>query len=381
MAITATKTCQDVEASPIVGPFLAGKVQPILREAKNCKVIEAVLDFRYLDTSHPMLQELRQREKLDEVMAPGKTEFEKILLIKRWVGLQWKFGTPVPYPPWNAVIILDWIRSGKTGGFCGQYGMVFVQSLLSLGIQARYVELGQRSNPVCHWSSEVWLNDFNKWAMVDATANQNLSCYYERDGIPQNTLELHFAYFNNEVHTIKRVQDPVVIESVGVKPDPLVLDSFYNFRVCMDQNQLEFPPEVINYDHTTYDRYGTAVEWEDERTVLYDANPCPPSWFIEPQRLTARRANRPEQLYYTMHNGVNMQLRWFDGDTYVLYLKAHFPAFEGFLARFDGGEWQPVRAHHPYEMSPGRHKIEARTKAKDGSLGPISYLDFECPSG
>jgi len=78
-----------------------------------------------------------------------------------------------------------------------------------------------------------------------------------------------------------------------------------------------------------------------------------------------------------MHNGVEMQLRWWNDNVYVLYLKQHFPAFDSFLVRFDGGpstklgvvslsnhDWLPAPATSTYIMTPGGHKIEARTKAK-----------------
>jgi len=390
MATTVSaNTDKEVGAPPITSPSVSGKALVVLREAKNARVIEPAFDFIYLDPAHPVLQELRRREKLDEVIAPAKTEFEKILLVKRWVGLQWKFGHPDPYPPWNALTILDWVRSGKIRGFCGQYAQVFLQSLLSLGIQARYFELGTKTNPICHWNTEVWLNDFNKWAVVDATSNPDLSCHFERDGIPQNALELHNAYLDGQASTIKQIQDPVVLEFIGEEPKPFSLECYYNFRICMNQNQLDFPPKFVDMN-TTWERYGDGVEWEDERTILWESNPGQAWWPM--RRLTARRANRPEQLYWTMHNGVEMQLRWWDGNVYVLYLKQYSPAFDSFLVRFDGGpstklgvvslsnhDWSPAPATSTYIMTPGGHKIEARTKAKDGSLGPMSYLDFESP--
>src|SRR5690349_13373752 len=67
---------------------------------------------RYEDPSHPRLKELRERENLDAVVLPGRSEFENILAMKDWVAAQWPHSTPDPYPPWDAITILDWIRGG-----------------------------------------------------------------------------------------------------------------------------------------------------------------------------------------------------------------------------------------------------------------------------
>ena len=62
---------------------------------ENPIIGEEELKFGKIRTSKERLEVLRRlREdfKLDEVVAPGRTEFEKLLLLKRWVRSRWNHG-------------------------------------------------------------------------------------------------------------------------------------------------------------------------------------------------------------------------------------------------------------------------------------------------
>ncbi len=88
--------------------------------------------FKYDSFTNPKLKELRQRYKLDEVVAPGKTEFDRQVLLLDWVNRQFKkFGAPTANPRGAAEILQD-ISEGHTF-FCaicrrvrfdgGQFGL------------------------------------------------------------------------------------------------------------------------------------------------------------------------------------------------------------------------------------------------------------------
>src|SRR5262249_45585679 len=59
----------------------------------------------------PRLKLLRERYKLDQVTAPGKTEMEQLMLLRYWVRNQWHtaWGNhPAAWmPPWDALIVLE----------------------------------------------------------------------------------------------------------------------------------------------------------------------------------------------------------------------------------------------------------------------------------
>lgn len=153
--------------------------------------------FHFTFDNEETLKPLRKREKLDQLIAGAKTDMEMFLQLMKWVRAQWSPGEPNPYPPIDAIVILDKIRKRETGGFCAQYCYVLVQSLQSLGYKARYVTIEG------HEVTEVWSPEFSKWVMLDP-----LFELYINQGIkPLSVLEIHHKIikgeFDLEVHAQK----------------------------------------------------------------------------------------------------------------------------------------------------------------------------------
>lgn len=203
-------------------------------EVGNVKVINAEekVFFAFEDFFHPELQKLRKREKLDNVVRNSKNEFEKILALKNWTNKQWQQGTPNPYPPFNANTILDLIRSKKTGGWCGQYGVVFAQACLSLGIPVRYLDIMPEGKGG-HFVVEVYSRDNKKWVLMDPTLN----VYYERNQIPLNVLELHNLKFHDKQNDVYEIS-----ESSKTKAD---LSYYYSFDCWLRNNHLSNPLKTV----------------------------------------------------------------------------------------------------------------------------------------
>ncbi len=221
---------------------------------------------RYEDPSHPRLKELRERENLDAVVLPGRSEFENILAMKDWVAAQWPHSTPDPYPPWDAITILDWIRGGVTGGFCGQYSQVLLQALAAFGYQSRYIEIGSVDNPWAHFVVEVWSNDYNKWVVMDADYN----VHFMRDGIPLSAIDLHEALVRDRTSEITAVLGPT--RDGHGDPDTWpqrTIELYYYLRLILKGDHLsdEITPAI--------DRYNDSLEWSDEYTVPWDQSEVP----------------------------------------------------------------------------------------------------------
>jgi hypothetical protein len=117
--------------------------------------------FHFTFDNEEVLRPLRNRERLDKVVTGVETDIEVFLQLMEWVRSQWSPGRPDPYPPIDAIVILDKIRAGETGGFCAQYCFVLVQCLQSLGYKARYVTIKG------HEVTEVWSPELSKWVMLD----------------------------------------------------------------------------------------------------------------------------------------------------------------------------------------------------------------------
>ena len=53
-------------------------------------------------------------------------------------------------------------------------------------MSARFTELGTAQTPACHFTTEVFLREQGKWAVVDATPLKEYEVYYTVDGVPQS---------------------------------------------------------------------------------------------------------------------------------------------------------------------------------------------------
>ena len=238
---------------------------------------------------------LRSQERLDGIAGGGSGTLPKALRLKNWVGRQWEFGSPDPYPPWNALEILEWIRAGRTRGHCGQYAIVYLQACLSMGIQARFVEVGNSTNPYCHFTTEVFLEEFGKWAVLDATASKGLASHYLLDGVPQNALELHDACIQGRGEQVEVVHDLSVLGGKTAKTRGTALENYRYLRVFFRQDQVVRAPSFRSATDTA-DRYPDAVEWMAEGMVPWEETRLESRHPRE--RLTERRTDDPADLYW-----------------------------------------------------------------------------------
>ena len=59
-------------------------------EAPDNAIAVSSYDFDYADPHHPRMRHLREKYRLEEIVAPGKTEMEKFALLRQWVRRQWE---------------------------------------------------------------------------------------------------------------------------------------------------------------------------------------------------------------------------------------------------------------------------------------------------
>jgi hypothetical protein len=145
--------------------------------------------FRFTFDPQEVLQPLRLEERLDDVVAGATSDREAFRRLMDWTGDQWRLGTPNPYPPPDARIILRDIRSGFTGGFCAQYCFVLIQSIQSFGVPARMVTI------TGHEVVEAWLRDERRWVMLDPTYRAQVVDEHDR---PLAAIEIRRRLEQNE---------------------------------------------------------------------------------------------------------------------------------------------------------------------------------------
>jgi hypothetical protein len=323
---------------------------------------------RFEDFAAPRLAAFAAREQLVGVVQGGPSEFEAILRLRDWVAAQWAEGLPDPYPPWDAMTILDMIRAGETGGFCAQYSQVFLQALAAFGVPARYIEVGQTDNPYAHYTTEVWSNDFNKWVLLDVTFNY----HFERDGVPQSALEVHDAFVQGDDSSLALAVGRVREGHRSPEDFPhRTAELFYYLRYHLKANHVSEPLEP------PADRYEESVEWLDDQTVPWEISTVPSAFPHE--RLTRVATGdrtlvewRPNQVWITPRRTGPMQ--------YTLDLQHTVLQLGRFEYRVIDdadvpGPWQSQASPQiVWTIGPRDRRLEVRGVNVRGIAGPVSAL-------
>ena len=188
--------------------------------------------FHFMFDPPEVLQQYRRAEQLDEVVKEIPNTLQKVIKLLYWTRSQWEPGRPDPYPPINARIILNEIRSGRTGGFCAQYNYVFVQALQSFGIKARYVTIHD------HEVTEVWLEEFKKWGCFDPYYN---TYYTDMNQIPLSVYEIYTLVKEQKT---PRIAGQHTIENISAH-----FQKFTTFAVWLKNNHISSP---INFQDIAF---------------------------------------------------------------------------------------------------------------------------------
>lgn len=147
------------------------------------------------DASSPRLESLRRL--ISSEILQKRSTLERVKALSTWVCEAWVHtGTALgstQNTPWDPETILAWGKTlrGHNGRkpivHCVHYGVVFVMCAQAAGVAARCncVE-GNLDNLGGHFIAEVWLEDYRKWAMVDA----NLDAMFWDGNVPMSILDI-----------------------------------------------------------------------------------------------------------------------------------------------------------------------------------------------
>jgi transglutaminase superfamily protein len=334
----------------------------------NGEIAASSHGFKEDDFEHPRLRLLRSRERLDQVVSAGGSQFGKILLLRAWVHGQWEVGGSFYYPPWDAVEILDLARKFGNRGFCAQYAIVFLQACQSLGLHARYVDLPG------HFVVAVWSDDYDRWVVMDPMKD----VHYERDGVPMRGRELYRAYRAGDFDGIVQVgstgrrkavtrddlrdyrlysiglsadqlTDPVVVKSNGL-PRTLVPAADYRTYPKIGRDRLEITTELLAWrSEDSGESYPHRPESGDQDEFQYGLN-------------------------QTVILLANERLQ--DRILKVALQSSNSPTFERFLIRSEEStDWVPTTSPMiRWMLHPGLNQLSARVETRYGWRGHASSL-------
>lgn len=371
LRLRAANDSGDSPRTPPVTVRLPG-LGPVVRRNPPSSPAAPRLPVRFERLDTPRLDTLRARERLDAVVRDSASEFEAMVRVRNWTAAQFVESNPDPYPPWDALVVLDAIRAGITGGFCGQFSQVLLQSLASLGIPARYVEIGSIDNPYSHYVVEAWSNQFEKWIVLDAT----FVAHYELDGLPLSAREVHDALVGGRAGDVTVVSAPATgHRSPATFPDE-TKGLYYYVRYHLKADHLSNPHE------TAFDRYHDMIEFRDARTVPWELSPVPSQFPKEV--LTARSVSDPAQVDAPI-NGLWVAPSIQGPATVALALQTSMPSVAFVEYRTVGddgvpGAWR--RSTSPrlvWAVAPGERAIEVRAVNLRGIAGPAAVVELTEP--
>jgi hypothetical protein len=309
--------------------------------------------FKFDAYENPKLKELREHYKLDEVVAPGKTEFDRQVLLLDWVNHQFKkFGAPTANPRGAAEILHD-IEKGDTF-FCAQYADVLASTAASLGWVDRTLALRR---------PEIWSNQFRKWVMLDPT----FAMYVEKAGVPLNAYEIRQEWFYHDAKDIEFVVDKD--RKRYHKTDmPIFRQRFAGF------GDLSLDPGAVN----PYAFIGYVPN-----TNLMDAGPDYGRMFIVKDKLCdgtnwhvrVNPANPAVDPYFPIGQAALSLVQ--EGNYLSAKLKTMTPNFKSYLVRTDGGSWKSSGDTVAWQVHPGANRLEAKTVNLFGVEGPISTAEVQ----
>ena len=303
--------------------------------------------FVYEPFGNPLLRRLREQYKLDEVIAPGKDEFEKQLLLMEWAYNQWDFGHGRErYDLVDPFEILQYAR--REHHFqCMHSSAVFQAAANSLGWVCRKMAIPQ------HTFNEMWSNQYQRWVMFDATSNYSP----ERAGVPLNTFELRQGLLyedGNGVVSLRHKDGQLTRTPKDAKYGKRLLFLGY----IPNTNSLQSGPD-----------YGKMFIIKDKlcEGKSWHTRECPKDPATEP--------------YFPIGQAALALVA--DGDSVKVTIGTMTPNFKEFQVRIDGGSTQGSPQGGAWKASPekltwslhaGQNTLEARSVNKFGVEGPVSKV-------
>jgi hypothetical protein len=348
--------------------------------------------FVYQEPS-PRLKLLRERYKLDEVIASGKTELDQLMLLRYWVRNQWHtaWGNhPQPWmPPWDAHIILENKDQPDCLTMCTHYAAVFTQCCLALGWNARHCILDH------HCVAEVFVNEQNRWVMMDAgnsAQRSDVGLHFEDNGVPLSALELHHVYHGQRKgDTVKVRFTPRALSDKiahlcrpapataqdAKRPDVVPLAELKNYPVCglANYRRYAFPPRnnFLNsllpgelyqgWSEYFYDAYDWVGDHRDQPQLspeysLHLHRPQDVNWPVTGCRIHVLRTDKPGELR--------------------IDVEAPTPNLAGLeVWKGPGHGWQASPASFTWTVQPGDNILEVCSVNAWGKKGPVARLQVQ----
>ena len=324
-----------------------------LLEVDQPEIAYSSYDFDYL-TPHFRVDRLVKQYRLHEVIAAGKTEIEKLALLRDWVHSQWLGwqARAYPYcPSWDPIEILETTKGNWGFGMCTHYAAVFAGCASALGWVARVLIVDH------HCLAEVWSDDLQKWILQDAGPGTEHDATYESRGVPVNAVEFHRMHEAGTSHKL-------TINKLPAKTKTKMTKSwgglFRRFGIPLRNNHLvQAEPAELYHGYSQY-------HWDGYLWWSVDIDPK----YAEYSLQTSREADFNWSVNQTRlypRAGEEAGVLEIDVETAT-------PNFSHYQIRIDGSEWDDAEAPLSWALSAGENELEVRGVNTFGRPGRSARL-------
>jgi hypothetical protein len=333
----------------------------------NEKIIRSNFSFFYEKYENKQLQLLRKQYNLEEIITPGKNDFEKLLLLNEWLFEHIEFGTPPPIRP-NALQILHHGLNGQTF-YCTYLSFTLMQMYTSLGYTAR------KLTSVGHGTLDVWSNYWHKWIQIDPSRRSYFRL--KKSAIPLNSNEIRREFWKNKgidmemVYGTEQRAEKVTLEvrerdgNMRYRPDS------YKWVAYKSRNNFfEVPFAYWNYDYLIIeDEYNSKKTWMNGGKT-------------DIREILGTKTNRIGDVFWTLNQAY---IHIYDEGTnnLIVQLETVTPNFEPFEYSIDegnwykteensinDGQWRKTEPLFKWALHKGQNLLRTRSVNKFGVRGP-----------
>ncbi|HEY7157310.1 MAG TPA: hypothetical protein VH575_25375 [Gemmataceae bacterium] len=375
------------------------KIIPPAKDKTETEPAIRSIPFVYQQPS-PRLKLLREKYKLDKVIAPGKTEMEQLMLLRYWVRNQchrgWASHPALWVPPWDTLLILESRDRPDCLVMCTHFSCMFTQCCLALGWNARHCILDH------HCVSEVWVDQHRKWVMMDtgnSAERADVGLHFERGGVPLSARELHLLHRGGKTEDVQVCFTPErLMKQIAplcrpapppkgkplARPDTISLAELKKYPVCQLENyrRYAFPPRN-NYLTTLYPgemEHGFSDYFYDGYCWVGDSPDAPR---ISPEYSRHLSPDRLQDIDWDV-NWVRIHLcRTAKAGEVQVDVESHVPNLARLEKQTSEGDkgvkavWQATLERFIWKLKPGRNVLTVRGVNHWERTGQPSRVEVE----
>ncbi|HUT57982.1 MAG TPA: carbohydrate-binding protein [Phycisphaerae bacterium] len=335
-AVPGARSSHGIEIGRAGQTVLLGGRRVSVRIMDTLPYVESECAKRYVFESYgdPKLERLRTEYGLDSVIATGRNEFERQLLLMDWVNRHIEYGDPLSLGKVRDPLAILELSSKEQKLYCENFAALLIAAAGSLGWVCRPMDIPT------HSFTEMWSNQYRRWVMFDPTGH----FYAEKDGVPLNTYEIRKEWFENRGKGVVflRGRDRTKARGRG-------FGAYHVLYYVLKRQWLGQRPDDGAF--VTRDKWSRGGR--DYLGVLKDPA-------VDP--------------YFPVNQAAIALVP--DGENLKATLRTLTPNFKTFRVRIDGGAWTDTANTFTWKLHEGTNLLEAKSVNLFGVAGPVSTAEL-----